>query len=153
MKIGANHQPHLAPPSQNEAKQAKKLLTLLENSGAGKSSVVGNEGTAVPLRGTVYEAFVRVLRELAMGKAVSIEAFNSDLTVEEAARLLYAPVPALNQMLDRGELPSRMDDSIRLVPLKALLAYKERESRRRRKILTWLTQESQKMGLYDDDAP
>lgn len=143
----------LRSPSEKECRHAQKLLALLEEEGSGKAALVGQGGKTLPLAGTIYESLVSVLQKLAQGKAVSIETFSRDLTVQEAARLLYAPVPAVNQMLDRGDLPSHVIDSVQLVPLKALFAYKERESRLRRKVLARLTQESQKMGLYDDDAP
>lgn len=147
------HQGQLSPPSEADTNQANKLLALLEKEGPGKAGVVGKDGKPVPIRGAVYHLFMELLDELRHGRAVSMTAVERDLTTQQAANLLGISRPSLIKRLDKGELPHRLVGRHRRVPLEAVLAYRERESLRRRKILARLTQESQKMGLYDDDAP
>ncbi len=70
-----------------------------------------------------------------------------ELSIEEAAAVLNVSEAGLAQLLDDGELPHSGAGDERRVDLGSLIAYKQGDLTRRRRILAELTAEAQEMGL------
>jgi excisionase family DNA binding protein len=89
-----------------------------------------------------------VLRIVAMAARFAVLAPDTrDVSLEEAAALLNLSRSSVVKLLEAGELPHRGVDDKRRITLGDLVAYKQRDRARRRRILAQLTAEAQDMGL------
>ena len=102
---------------------------------------------AVPVEALALLA--EVLEQLAQGRGVRVSPESAELTSREVAGVLNVSVSYLEKLLDDGKLPYHEVGAERRVWLNDLLAYKQRDLTRRRRIAAKLTAESQAMGLYD----
>jgi len=89
-----------------------------------------------------------VLEQLAQGHTVKVAAESPEITPKEAAAVLNVSVPFFEELLDGDELAYHRIGNQRRIWLSDVLAYKQRDLLRRRRIATELTAESQEMGLY-----
>ncbi len=124
------------PPSAPHAR-----LRLLSDTEGRESQI------AVPVEALALLA--EVLEQLAQGHTVKIAPESPELAPHEAAAILNVPSPHLEKLLDDEAFPHHQVGNERRVWLADLLAYKQRDLLRRRRIAAELTVESQEMGLYD----
>ncbi len=93
--------------------------------------------------------FAQVLEKLAQGHTVTVAAESAELTSRQAAEILNVSCSYLEKLLDDDVFPHHRVGNERRVWLADLLAYKQRDLLRRRRIAAELTAEAQEMGLYD----
>lgn len=124
-----------------QAGSSHARLRLL-NESSGREVVI-----AVPMEALAL--FAEVLQQLAEGRAVKVAPESADLALLDAAAVLNVSCPYLEKLLDEGELSYHEVGLERRVRLADLLAYKQSDLLRRRRIAAELTAESQAMGLYD----
>lgn len=110
--------------------------------------LVGAEGRAIELPGTVVALLRQLVHDLAQDRAVSVVATGKELTTQEAADILNVSRPYLIKLLEQGEIPFAMVGTHRRILVSDLLAYKRRRDAARRQALVELTQLSQEWGLY-----
>ena len=96
-----------------------------------------------------YPRFPAVVGQVATGIPPVGILSEEELTVQQAAEVLCVWEPHLDQLLETGEIPSRIVGDTRLVKLKALLEYDKEQVRLRREVLKELAREGQEMGFYD----
>jgi excisionase family DNA binding protein len=109
----------------------------------------GDDAELIVLPADAVRLFVRMLAELASGRAVTIAPIDAELTTQQAAELLSVSRPYVVSLLERGELSHRKVGARRRVRLEDVLAYRERSQRRSHEALAELARESQELGLYD----
>jgi excisionase family DNA binding protein len=126
------------------AKEIERLLQSSEH-----PEIVGADGRRLPLTEELRTVLLEAAGTLARGDRVASVAVTRDLTTQAAADLLGVSRPYLISLLESGQLPFHKTGSHRRVALADLLRYKKERDRTRRGALRDLTQESQKLGLYD----
>ena len=140
-------------PSRIAAEQARTALKALGALGRRRARALQlrPEGTGEVVTVTVpYEAyglFLEVLGQMADGNAVTVVPTHAELTTQQVADLLNVSRPFVVRLLDEGRLPSRKVGSHRRVVAADVLAYRQRDDRRRRQLLDELTTEAEKHGL------
>jgi excisionase family DNA binding protein len=139
-------------PVVASATEAALLRALEAQLGAlDRASLVGADGTQLPLPESVRRLLSRAVRELVRGNAVAVVPIRPELTTQEAADLLNVSRPFLVKLLEAGEIPFHRVGTHRRVRLEDALAYRGRRSLGRREALAELLREAQAAGLYDDE--
>lgn len=109
--------------------------------------LIGPDGDAVEIPGSVLAAFRLVAAAMAQGQAVTVAPHDMELTTQEAADLLHVSRTHLVKLLDQSDIPHHRtsDDpnAHRRVLLKDVLSYREQRRRTRRDLLREITQVSQ----------
>lgn len=122
--------------------QLEELLTLLD----GNVRLVDTSGRGVDLGTDVVEAFQSAVAEMLAHEA-------SDLTTQEAAKLIGMSRPTLIRLLDTGKLPYRRtngDHGHRRIPRRAALDYLRDDLVRRRHALDVLAEDAEALGFFED---
>ena len=140
-------------PTPKASEQANEALRLLGRMRGKKPRVlrVQPEGDAGEVAVTVpreaFELFLEVLGQMANGNAVTIVPVHAELTTQQAADLLNVSRPYLIGLLDEGQIPFRLVGTHRRIQVADLVAFKERDDRRRKDALDELAAEAQKHQL------
>ena len=90
-----------------------------------------------------------LLREMAQGHAISLVPMHAELTTQQAADAINVSRPFLVKLLETGALPHRKVGTHRRVRFDDLMRYKHTIDAQRLEALRKLTDESEKLGLYD----
>ena len=92
---------------------------------------------------------LEALSQIAQGNAIRLIQIRRELTTHEAADLLNVSRTYLIGLLDKGEIPYRLVGSHRRIGLVDLLAYREKNDRRRKEALASIAAEAQELKLYE----
>ena len=95
----------------------------------------------------VFDFFLRVLSELAEGRAVTLVPQDQELTTQEVADILNVSRPYIVQLLEGGKLPFRLVGTRRRVRFADVLDFKRRDDEMRKKVTDELAREAEKAGL------
>lgn len=106
-------------------------------------------GSTYPLPHDAVAKIVNMLHLMADGQSVEIVPALHELTVRQARIFLRMSERHLSDLLDAGEIKSRMVDGERMISRDSLLEF-EQERERLAAGLDDIVRESQEMGLYDD---
>lgn len=148
--MSANSIPDLdaAAPNDQEAalalESSRRLSPFVERDVRVRVEADG-EGVEVMLPAGVMKLLVRLLSEMAAGKAVTVVPIHAELTTQQAADLLGVSRPFLIQRLEGGEIPFRRVGTHRRVLFRDLLAYKKRIDQARRETLDKLAELGQEL--------
>ncbi|MGF6505889.1 excisionase family DNA-binding protein [Paraburkholderia sp. 32] len=76
---------------------------------------------------------------------------SEELTIEEAARLLFVSRTHLNKLLDDGKLSGvrTTEDGQRRIPRTTVVAYREQMRAAQKEGLNRMVESTDRMGLYD----
>lgn len=107
----------------------------------------GQDTEVVTVPSAALTLFLRLLKEMARGHAVTLVPLHTELTTRQAAEVLNVSRPFLIRLLEDGHLPYRKVGTHRRVQLRDVLAYKARTDADRRTALDELTAEAQRLGL------
>ena len=88
-----------------------------------------------------------ILEKMAHGKSITIIPSDSDITTQQAARILNVSRPFVVKMLENGQIPFAKVGSHRRMKLTDILEYNKRLSDNRRKNLDLLAQQAQDLKL------
>ncbi len=145
----------LTIPSDEEAREADEAarrLSLLVSGRARRRPrrihirpADGDEEVVVPE--SAFRLFVELLELMVKGSAVTVVPVNAELTTQQAADLLNVSRPFLVGLLEQGTIPFRRVGNRRRVPMRDLLAFKERDDQARRAVADELAAEAQELGL------
>jgi excisionase family DNA binding protein len=141
-------------PSPDTTRKAKAALRQLQPLARGKWSRdvrIRADGAAHDAAVTVprhaFDLFLEILGQIADGHAVTILPVHAELTSQQAADMLNVSRPHLVQLLEHGGLPHRRVGTHRRILAADVLAFKQREDERRRRVLDDLSAEAQRHGL------
>lgn len=101
----------------------------------------------VELPASAFRLLLDILAQMANGNAVQLTPIQAELTTQQAAELLSVPHPYLIELLETGQLPSRVVGTERRVLTDALFAYQCDRDAKRLQILNELTAYDQELGL------
>lgn len=133
---------------QEQLKRVADGLALVPADGLVYLQLPG-QAEPLPVSSLLASVLRESIKELLDGHAISLVVADQELSTIEAAKLLGMSRPFLvSRFLETGEIPFRMVGSHRRIPLKDVLAFRD-ERARRVAIADELSQEAQKMGLYD----
>ncbi len=107
------------------------------------------DGSFLELPPGAIEALIETLEAAAEGDPSRVVRSPREVTTQQAADLLNVSRPTLVKLLQEGRLPYRKVGSHRRIPLRDLLAYREADLARRRRILEAMAQDAEALGLYD----
>jgi|GEM_PF-7004977 len=117
-------------PNQVDQEVAKLLLNNFAGSTIPENSVI-----------------LKLIELVASGKNFFIAQNELEIDIDEAAELLNVSSSYLMKMLDQGEIPYYLSNSVRKLKLEEVLAYKEVEDLKRMKVLDELTQQAQELNM------
>ena len=135
------------PRDVDEALMLAQLAAALRRDG--DVYIVGTVGQHIPLPPALVTLLRDALELLHAGVEVQSAPERSDLSEQQAARVLNIRLESLRQLLDEGELPFETVGGQRRVPIRRLIIYKAMRDAQTRQALDELTQLSQELGLYD----
>ncbi|MFI9387177.1 helix-turn-helix domain-containing protein [Kutzneria sp. NPDC052558] len=143
--------PILPPSDPAERHELDELATLLSRTQA-DAALVTPDGTLVHLPTAVYEVLSQVITAMRAGRAITVAPLAQRLTTQEAADLLGVSRPTLIKLLEDGKIPFEKPGRHRRIRLDDLLAYRDQRRQERREALDELVQQTEELGLYDDEA-
>src|SRR5262249_4393514 len=101
----------------------------------------------IPLPAAVVRLLVRILHEMAQGKAVALLPCAIESSMEQTAEILNVSRPFVAKLVDEGKLPARKVGRNRRIRLDDLMAYKKRDDAAREKALAELAAMSQELDM------
>jgi excisionase family DNA binding protein len=104
----------------------------------------------IKLPENVYRILVRIVDDLADGKAVSLTSAAQEMTTQEAARFLGVSRQFLVRLLDEGKIAFHRVGTHRRVALQDLISFRKVRDRRRHDGVTQMARAAVKDGVYDD---
>lgn len=107
----------------------------------------GQDVTTVDLPPAAARLLTEMLREMAVGHAVTLIPSVAELTTQQAADLLNVSRPYLVGLVRDGALPARMVGNQRRLALQDVLAYQAAMRTKRRHALRALAELDQELGL------
>jgi excisionase family DNA binding protein len=131
----------------------KQVLELYQKIQRSRARLVGRDGKAQSLPGSLHDFLAHLVADLYQGQSVAIVQNDSQLTTVEAARMLGVSRQFLVKVLERNEIPHHMVGTHRRVYVRDLLTYKATRDAKRHRILDDLTHAEAKDGLYDLEPP
>jgi len=84
---------------------------------------------------------------MADGKSITLIPSDSEVSTQEAAKLLNVSRPHIVKLLERGEIPYKKVGSHRRILLKDLMRYDDKVKKKRAKQLDFLTKQAQALDL------
>lgn len=141
-------EPVLAPHKDSET--VRELDAELAKS-EGVAKLVSPSGEVLELKHSEYILLRRVLDDMDKGSDVRIMPIHAEITTQEAADLLNVSRPFLIGLLKKGEIPYQMVGTHRRIRLEDLLVYRDYRDAERRRLLDEIANESQELGLYDEE--
>jgi excisionase family DNA binding protein len=132
--------------SSKDAAQIRALRELVQR---GAVKVVGSKGKSVPLPQPVVTLLDEILKNMQVGKAVSIVSEHQQLTTQRAANLLGVSRPFMVRLVEEGKIPYHMVGSHRRVYLKDVLKYKQQRDKERHDAINRMARMELEAGTYD----
>jgi excisionase family DNA binding protein len=135
------------PPISDAAEaDVAELRRLLEGGGA-----KGHRGPReVALPNKLHRLLLRILEDLADGKAVSLSSAAQVMTTQQAANFLGVSRQFLVRLLDEGKIPFHRAGTHRRVYLQDLISFRKRRDRRRHEAIEQMARDAVKQGVYDE---
>jgi excisionase family DNA binding protein len=112
-----------------------------------KLHISGKPGESITLPASAVRLLVRLLSEMAAGNAVTLVPIPAELTTQQAAKALGVSRPFLVKLLDDGKIPSRKVGTHRRVLFNDLMAYRQKNDRRRLDALDELAAQAQELKM------
>lgn len=111
--------------------------------------LMGPDGTATELPGSIHELLVSIVEHLKAGNGVTVIPMHAELTTVEAAELLNVSRPFLIKQLEAGALRHHMVGTHRRLRLVDVLAYRDRMEAEAEEALAAVAAEAEALALYD----
>ena len=133
----------------NSAKAMAQIRILRQLVQDGPIKIVGLKGRRAELPEAVAGLLNEILKNMAVGKAVSIVAEHEQLTTQRAADILGVSRPFLVRLLEEGKLPFHLVGSHRRVYLNDVLTYQNRRDKERHAAINRMARMELASGTYD----
>jgi excisionase family DNA binding protein len=148
--IAVNRMSSILEPAVNpdlDKAELAELQHLLTESGVAIADSDGLHRFALPDK--PYYALLKIIRDLATGRAVSLASSAQEMTTQEAANFLGFSRQFLVRLLDEAKIPFHRVGSHRRVYLQDLINYKGERDRRRHDAIQEIAREAVRDGVYD----
>jgi excisionase family DNA binding protein len=130
----------------DEARIAELRQVLSRSTG-----VAGRPGIhRIKLPENLYRLMLRIVQDLADGKAVSLTSAAQEMTTQEAASFLGVSRQFLVRLLDEGKIAFHRVGTHRRVSLQDLIYFRKKRDRRRHGAIKQMAREALKDGVYDE---
>ena len=139
-------------PTGVAAREGTQIRALRQLVQEGSVKIIGARGRRVELPRSVVGLLDEILKNMQVGKAVSIVPEHQQLTTQRAANLLGVSRPFMVRLVEEGNLPFHMVGSHRRVYLKDLLAYRKRRDEERHDSINRMARMEMEAGTYDKVA-
>ncbi len=136
---------------KQEADSIRQLENILNLQGS-QAKLVGANGEAITIPGSVYQVLRQVVHAMALGQAISIAPQEQEMTTQQAADILNVSRPYLIKLLEQGEIPCIKVGTHRRVRSQDLMTYKQQRDIKRREGLKEMSQFLQNEGFYDEES-
>lgn len=138
-------------PSTLEQTIADEPITELRQALSRSRGGVGRPGIhQIKLPEKAYRILVRIVEDLADGKAVSLTPAAQEMTTQEAARFLGVSRQFLVRLLDEGKIAFHRVGTHRRVALQDLISFRKVRDRRRHDAVKQMARAAVKDGIYDE---
>lgn len=127
----------------------REIADVYKRLRAADAKLVGADGKAQILPDTLYSFLCMLLRDLKVGRSVTILQSDASLTTVEASRLLGMSRQFLIGLLEKREMPCHMVGTHRRVYIRDVVAYKAKRDSARSKTLDDLARAEAEEGIYD----
>ena len=134
-------------PDLEEAQVAELRRLLSRDSDVGERR--GIHQIKVPDR--LYSLLLKIVQDLAEGKAVSLTSAAPEMTTQEDESFLGMSRQFLVRLLDRGEIAFHRVGTHRRVYLQDLISFRKERDRRRHEAIAQMAREAVKDGVYEDE--
>jgi excisionase family DNA binding protein len=140
-------------PSLKTADQARAAARALAGLRLEESQQVevrphgARRGVSVSVPPAALKLLLEILGQMANGNAVTLVPVHAELTTQQAADLLNVSRPFLVKLVEDGKVPARMVGTHRRIRAEDIIAFKQAEDERRRKVLDELTREAEQLKL------
>jgi len=104
----------------------------------------------IALPDKLYRLLVRIVNDLADGKAVSLTSDAQEMTTQQAANFLGVSRQFLVRILDEGKIPFHRAGTHRRVYLQDLISFRKERDRRRHEAIATMARDAVKDGVYDE---
>jgi excisionase family DNA binding protein len=126
----------------------KKTTSQVEqNPDLGIKIRIQETGDSITIPKNAFLLLMDVLNKMANGKSFTILPSDSEITTQQAARILNVSRPFVVKMLDNGKIPFVKVGSHRRIKLTDILEYDKLMSDNRRKNLDLLAKQAQDLKL------
>ena len=136
-------------PTPEDIKLAKESIATLKHDKVDAHYVLTNKKgkTELRLSQSMFEALMKVIQEMANGKAIMLLPIDAELTTQEAADMLNVSRPYFVKLLDEKQIPSRLVGRYRRVRFEDLLKYQQILECERQAVLNEMALQAQELGL------
>jgi excisionase family DNA binding protein len=128
--------------------QITELQHLLTKGPAALGDATGRHRVALPDK--PYQVLLKIIQDLANGRAVFLVSAAQEMTTQEAANFLGCSRQFLVRLLDEGKIPFHRVGSHRRVYLQDLITFRKERDRRRHEAIQEMARDAVKDGVYDD---
>ncbi len=136
-------------PSPQDISMARETAPLFQRKSRQRQGplIIRINDQEVSLPASLHRVLGACLEIIAEGQAVVVMPHEQEIGTQEAADLLGVSRPYLVKLLDSGAIASRMVGVQRRLRAADVLAYRAHEKALRRKVLTRLAAEGQRLNL------
>lgn len=106
-------------------------------------------GHTVQIPKAAVDGLIEMLEAVAAGETATVIRTPRELTTQQAAEVLNVSRPTVVRLIDQRELPARKVGSHRRIPLRELLAFRDRMVAERRRALDDMVRDAEALGLYE----
>jgi excisionase family DNA binding protein len=133
--------------SETDEAQIAELRRFLSNSGreSPKSGI-----HQIKLPDSLYRLLLKIVQELADGKAVSLTSAAQELSSQEAASFLGVSRQFLVRLLDEGKIRFHRVGTHRRVYMQDLISFRKERDLRRHQAIEQMAREAVADGVYDE---
>jgi excisionase family DNA binding protein len=98
----------------------------------------------------LYRLLVRIVDDLANGRAVSLTSAAQEMTTQQAASFLGFSRQFLVRLLDQGKIPFHRAGTHRRVYFEDLISFRKERDRQRHRAIEHMARDAVKDGVYDE---
>lgn len=136
-------------PSLADHEALQQLAAALAEPSVTTAFLQGPDEAPLSLPPSLYSALRDAVQILLRGDAVAISPLHRRLSTTEAGDLLGVSRQYLTRLIDRGEIPCDRTGRHRRLKLSDVIAFKQKRSASRRRVLDDLTADAAAAAAYD----
>ena len=137
--------------SKKEQQLALKTIKTLSSNRKSKQKTVkfrldgSDELITIPIK--AFKMLQTVLENMAEGNSITLIPSHSELSTQQAAKMLNVSRPHVVKLLEEGQIPFTKAGTHRRINLKDLIEYEKELVKRRKKNLKKLSKQAQSLNL------